>query len=255
MDEQAQVETPSRAGRIGITLADLGTRIECLLSSDAPGAPTTYRATTFDRPPAPDEVIARVVGLVSALTSSQGVPLVSAGVAVWGRVDSSRGVVTDAHYGEAWADVPFTERLSRALGIPVRLTTEVRAAAHAEYLWGAGHGQSPLLYVSLGRTVASAILTHGEPLIGAHDDEGRLGHWQTGHAGPRCVCGAVGHLEPFVSAQSLVRLAIGLAADDSETLDAILRVTSGRAEALTVSQLVSLASQGVAPLQDLSRLP
>ena len=101
---------------------------------------------------------------------------------------------------------------------------------------------------------ASALVLAGEPLAGAHDDAGRLGHWQTGLHDLRCVCGAQGHLEPLASAQSLVRLAIGVAADDDDTLAAIHRVTGRRAEALKATQVVALARDGVRPLAELVEL-
>jgi glucokinase len=147
--------------------------------------------------------------------------------------------------------VPFAERLAARLRAPVRLISGVNAAARAEALSGAAAGRSPLLYVHLGRTVECALVAQCEPLIGAHGDEGRLHHWQTGRDGPQCVCGAQGHLGALVSAQALVRLAIGVASHDDETLAAVHRVTHGRAESLTAPQLVALASQGVRSLREL----
>jgi glucokinase len=108
-----------------------------------------------------------------------------------------------------------------------------------------------MLYVHLGRSVSSAFVVAGMPITGAHGADGRLGHWQTGMDGPRCQCGAYGHLEPLASAQSLVRLAIGAAADDDETLAAIHRVTGVRAEAMTAAQVVALARDGARPLREL----
>jgi len=136
----------------------------------------------------------------------------------------------------------------------VRLIAGVNAAARAEARSGAAAGRSPLLYVHLGRTVSSALVVDGEPLVGAYHDAGRLGHWQTGMDGPRCQCGARGHLDPLASAQSLVRLAIGVAADDDEALAAIHRVTGMRAEALTAPQVVALARDGVQAIRELADL-
>ncbi len=236
------------ARRIGVEIADLGARMTFALSSDGSGQPEQVRHARFERPPTPDEVIGRL----EALCSDLGGPLLrSVGVAVWGGVDSLRGVVTDARFGAEWSKYPFATRLSERLGAPVHLVSGVSAAAYAETLVGAGVGRSPLLFVHLGRSVASSLIVNGQPLLGAYGHEGRLGHWQTGMETPRCVCGAYGHLEPLVSAQSLVRLAIGAAADDDEALGAIHRVTGVRAEALTAPQVVTLAASGIKPLQEL----
>jgi predicted NBD/HSP70 family sugar kinase len=173
------------------------------------------------------------------------------GVAVWAHVNPERGVVDEPRYGAAWNAYPFAERLSARVGAPVRLIAGVNAAARAEARAGAAVGQSPLLYIHLGRSVTSALAIAGEPLLGARHDAGRLGHWQTGLDGPRCQCGVKGHLDPLASAQSLVRLAIGVAADDDETLAAIHRITGMRAEALTAPQVIALARGGVRAIREL----
>ncbi len=247
MAGQAQLARESD-GRIGVELADLGTRITVALPDAAAGQVERVSRARIERPPTPDEVIERLGALVEAMDTSA---LSSVGVAVWGRVNPARGEIADAHFDGAWADFPFAERLAARLGAPARLISGVNAAARAEALMPTATGRSPLLYIHLGRTVASALVVNGEPVVGAHDDEGRLGHWQTDLDGPRCVCGARGHLEPLASAQSLVRQAIGVAAHDEDALAAIHRVTGARAEALSAPQLVALARDGVRPLREL----
>lgn len=253
MDRQAQSGAANHAGRLGIEMDYLGTRIDALLSHADTVETATRRDIVFEQPPSPAEVVERLATLALEMAAAGSPPaaISSVGVAVWGKVDSARGEIADPRFGLEWAQVPFAAQLSAAIGAPVRLTTGARAAARAESLIGSGKGLSPMVYIHLGRTLASALVIDGAPVVGAHDDEGRLSHWQTGLDGPRCGCGAYGHLGPLVSAQSLIRLAIGAAADDEETLAAIHRVTGGRAEALTVTQLVRLANQPVQPLREL----
>lgn len=253
MAERAEVDVSDHAARLGIEMDFIGARMDAQLVYDDALAPALRRSLALEQPPSPVEAVERLAALVNdmALMAQASPVIASVGVAIWGRVDPERGEVTDRHFGAAWAHEPFAARLSRALGAPVRLMTGVRAAARAETLVGVGQGRTPLLYVHLGRAVASALVVDGAPVVGAHFDEGRLDHWQTGLETPRCSCGAHGHLGPLVSAQSLIRLAIGVAADDEETLAAIHGVTGGRAEALTVSQLVRLAQRPVRPLREL----
>lgn len=247
MDEPTPIDEGTTL-RVGIALTQFGAQVEVIASGDDVSATGRPLFADLERPPTPDELIGRVVELARHVARPGAIA--SVGVAVWGRVDHARGEIADTHYGAEWTHYPFAARLAEALDAPTRLTTGVRASAQAEALLGAGVGRTPLLYAHLGRTVASALVVNGAPLVGAHDDDGRLGHWQTGMDGPRCVCGAHGHLQPLVSAQSLIRLAIGVAADDEETLAAIHRATDGRAEALTVMQLVQLSKQGVRPLRE-----
>lgn len=248
MDVQTQPQLTDPSGYIGIALSDLGAHIEALQSKGATGGAEGFTSSREDLPSTPNELVERVGALLEQMGVSGALGV---GVAVWDQANSALGEITDVRYGSAWAGFPFANRLAAHLGAPVRLASGVDAAARAEAALGAGAGRSPLLYVHLGRSVASALVVDGEPLIGAHHDAGRLHHWQTGLDGPRCVCGAQGHLGPLVSAQSLVRLAIGAASHDDETLAAIHRVTHGRAEALTAAQVVTLASEGTKPLREL----
>ena len=254
MDEQEGAQAARRSasaglvGMIGVELADLATRLAVAMPGERRGAMGRMRRFRFERPPTPAAVIEQVATLVEALGAPQAPGV---GVACWASVNPAHGTITDARYGAGWAGFPFAERLAARLGVQAQVMTGVNAAARAEALVGAAAGRSPLLYVHLGRSVASAFVIAGEPALGARYDAGRLGHWQTGLDGPRCVCGARGHLEPLVSAQSLVRQAIGVAADDEATLAAIHRVTRQRAEALTAPQLIALARDGVRPLREL----
>ena len=110
-----------------------------------------------------------------------------------------------------------------------------------------------MVYVHLGREVLSSLVYDREPILGAHGQAGRIGHWQVVDDGPRCACGAVGHLNPLCSSQGFIRLAIGLAAQDDIALAAVSEATSGRVESLTASRIVALADMGVEALRDLVR--
>jgi glucokinase len=101
-----------------------------------------------------------------------------------------------------------------------------------------------VLYVALGRTVSAAFLLDGRLYRGAHGRSGDLAHWLVRPDGPRCSCGARGHLQPIASAQSLVRTMIGRAVDHPASEAAMLRVSGGRAEAMTAPQVARLAAEG-----------
>ena len=230
MGAPAQAQPTLRGGYIGVALSDLGARAELMRSEGATCEPEGYTSSLADPLTPPEAMVERIGDLVTRMGVSS---LLGMGVAVWDQVSGGSGQVTDTRFGSKWAGFPFAERLAARVGAPVALTSGVNAAARAEATVGAAAARSPLLYIHLGRTVASALVVNGVPLVGAHERAGQLLHWRTGHAGPRCACGAEGHLGPLVSAQSLVRLAIGLATHDDETMEAVHRVTHGRAESLT----------------------
>jgi glucokinase len=101
-----------------------------------------------------------------------------------------------------------------------------------------------VLYIHNGRTIASALIDEGAIVTGASGRAGQLAHWLVSPDGPRCACGQTGHLDPIASAQSIVRATIGLASGSDESTAAMLRVSGGRAEAMTVRQVVQLAEEG-----------
>lgn len=237
LDAHAQVP-------VGAVIAASGTQ----LSATAGDPAATQRLMArFLAPPAPDEALESLLALIRRGTQERGgeraIPS-GVGVGVAGQVDPHTGTILALPQAPGWAGFPLAARLNEALGVPVRLCSEVDAAALAEATIGAGVGASPLLYVSLGRSVEGGIVVEGRVLAGAHGAAGRLGHVRVAAEGPRCACGATGHLDPIASSQAVVRTMIGRASDREESLAAMLHVTRGRAEAITAPQVVALAEDG-----------
>ncbi len=243
-------DTPGGRVPVGAVIAASGTRLSVASGDPASAQRLTVR---FPAPPAPEDAVESLLALIhQAARESGGERAVPAGVglAVAGRVDSRAGAVLALPQAPGWAGFPLAARLTEALGAPVRVCLEVDAAALAEAAIGAGRGAdggpstSPLLYVSLGRSVEASIVADGRVLAGAHGAAGRLGHVRVAEQGPRCACGTSGHLDPIASSQAVVRAMIGRASDREESLAAMLRVSGGRAEAITAPQVVALAEGG-----------
>jgi len=166
------------------------------------------------------------------------------GVAVWGTVDAQQGVIRTLPQAPHWENVALAAKLAERWGPAVRVESATAASALGEAELGTGKNASPLLYVLLASNVTSALVVNGRVIHGAHGLEGGLGHWLVSADGPRCACGAQGHLDPLASAQSLVRNMIGRASNSDESTAAMLRATGGRAEAITAAQVVRLAAEG-----------
>lgn len=219
------------------------------------GAPEARRwHVRLATPPPPDEAVETIIALVGRALDESGAAdqarspdgrAIALGIAFGdAELDAAGGRVRRLRYAPGWVDVSLAERLAERLGGPVRLVSVTDAAALAEAGMGAGRDADPLLYVALGRTVTCSFVVRGRPVAGGHGAAGRLGHWLVRPDGPRCSCGARGHLEPLASAQSLVRNMIGRASDSDVSTAAMLRVTHGRAEAMTAAQVVQLAGEG-----------
>jgi len=79
-----------------------------------------------------------------------------------------------------WAHIDVAQRLQRELGVPVRLETDVAAAALGEWKWGAGRGTKVCVYVTVGTGVGAGILVDGRPLRGLFHPE--VGHMRVPRA-------------------------------------------------------------------------
>ncbi|MGH2487028.1 MAG: ROK family protein, partial [Ktedonobacterales bacterium] len=235
---------------VAVEVADSGTRLSALVG-DAPDGrriqerrPTPLTAADAPRALADFALRAlREAGLLNA-PERQSVPApISLGLALWGQVNHATGVVHSARGLPDWDELPLGQRLQELVA-EVTVENATNAAAVAECALGVAAGSESALYLDIGRHITSGYVAHGEVVRGAHDNAGQIGHWRVAARGPRCACGAEGHLDPLASAQAIVRAMIGRASDSDASLDAILRITHRRAEALTAAQVVRLADEG-----------
>jgi glucokinase len=235
-------------GVIGIEIADSGTRLVAALDT-ARGA--RRWTTRLPAPPSAAAAIEHIHALIARALAEAGTPDrsggrsdVAVGVALAGRVDAARGTVRQMRLASGWDGFPLAAALVERWGGPAVVQTTTQAATLAEARLGAGRDASDLLYVVLGRGVTAGFALGGQVYYGAHGQAGDLSHWRVGEDGPRCACGARGHLGPIASAQSLVRNMIGRAVDQPASNAAMLRISGGRAEAMTAEQVVRLAAAG-----------
>jgi glucokinase len=243
MAHSPHVAAQPAAASVGIEIADGGMRLKV---ARAP-MNGVIRHRRLGAPPDPEEAIAALNELIAQVIqddSASAAHLDALGVAVWGDVDPARGVTLGMPHRDDWNEFPLAERLADDWNIPVFLASAVAAAGLAEAIAGVGQQHQVRLYIHSGRTVASALIVETGIVPGASGRAGKIGHWSVQRDGPRCACGQQGHLDPIASAQSIVRATIGLAAASDESTAAMLRVSGGRAEAMTVRHVVQLAGEG-----------
>ncbi len=76
-----------------------------------------------------------------------------------------------------WESVPLRKTIRAGLHIPnVVVENDVKAAAMAEFLWGALKGADPAVFLSLGTGIASALVIGGRVVTGAHGASGEIGY-------------------------------------------------------------------------------
>jgi glucokinase len=78
----------------------------------------------------------------------------------------------------AWEQMPLAKRLTRSLGIPVRVESDRNAAVLGECWHGAARGKSDAIVLMIGTGIGAGILSGGRIIRGAHALSGCAG-WLT----------------------------------------------------------------------------
>jgi glucokinase len=179
----------------------------------------------------PDAVVATTIDVIAELRAR--VPdagrVGAVGLVVPGVVDPQQGIaVYAANIG--WRQLHLRQIVAEAVGLPVVLDHDVRAAGLAELESGAGRGLQDVLYVALGTGVAAAVITRGEVVAGATDRAGELGHLPVFPDGEPCACGQRGCTETYASAAALSRrYTAASGTSDVPAHDVISRAAAGDA--------------------------
>lgn len=104
------------------------------------------------------------------------------GIASFGPLELDRSAANWGHITATtkpgWNNADFAGLVSRELGLPVGLDTDVNGAALAESRWGAGQGQTVSVYVTVGTGIGGGAIVGGKPLQG-------LSHPEMGHIRPQ----------------------------------------------------------------------
>jgi glucokinase len=154
----------------------------------------------------PDAVVGTTIDIIAELRARvpEAGRVGAVGLVVPGVVDPQQGIaVYAANIG--WRQLHLRQIVAEAVGLPVVLDHDVRAAGLAELESGAGRGLQDVLYVALGTGVAAAVITRGEVVAGATDRAGELGHLPVFPDAERCACGQRGCTETYASAAALSR--------------------------------------------------
>jgi len=122
------------------------------------------------------------------------------GVAVPGMVDQRTGRVLNAP-ALGWRDVELRNPLAVATGLPVEIENSGRACTLALLWLERGEGVRPqnFVYVGVSDGVGVGVVVNGELLRGSDHIAGEFAHVPLNLDGPRCMCGATGCWEAYIS--------------------------------------------------------
>jgi glucokinase len=116
------------------------------------------------------------------------------------------GIVVNAP-NLGWRNVAFGGMLAGALGLPVRVTNDLSAAAVGEHAFGAARGAADALVAFVGSGVGAGLILGGKLYEGAYGVAAELGHVKvlvrSGQKERLCGCGEWGCLEAYAGGMNL----------------------------------------------------
>jgi len=153
------------------------------------------------------DLVARMAACIARLSRQvpQGERLGAVGVCSPGPVDSQQGLLIDPPNLHGLQHTPLRAMLSEALGLPVNLEHDAKAAAWGEHLYGAGRKDSSMVYIVVGTGVGGAVIIDGAIYRGLANTAGEIGHVTLDPDGRLCGCGNRGCVETFLSGPFIAR--------------------------------------------------
>jgi fructokinase len=147
-----------------------GTKFICGIGTGPEDLVTTLIPTTSPE--------ATVAAAVSWLREQSADRLRAIGIRSFGPVDLNSGYILSTPKA-GWRNFDLAGSVCRALGVPVRLDTDVNAAVLGEARWGAARNVSNCLYLTVGTGIGGGAIAGGEILHGLTHPE--MGHIRIPH--------------------------------------------------------------------------
>jgi len=146
-----------------------------------------------------DGVISVILGAVEKVLEGHSIKEINgAGIGSAGQINGATGeVIYSPNLG--WKNAPLGGSISKALGVPVRVLNDVRAATVAEHKFGNGKGLENFGNIFVGTGVGSGWVINGQLMNGTTNSAGEIGHICMDPEGPLCGCGNRGCLEAYCS--------------------------------------------------------
>jgi fructokinase len=154
-----------------------GTKTVCAVGT----GPDDLRAEVRIPTTTPEETIQQVIQFFRQQAGEE--PLAAVGIASFGPLDLDPDSPTFGHIivtpKPGWAHTNWAKRVRQGLGTPVRLDTDVNAAALAEHRWGAGRGLDNFVYLTIGTGIGGGGMINGRLIHGL--DHPEMGHMRIPH--------------------------------------------------------------------------
>lgn len=156
-----------------------------------------------------DAVITQLVTAiqeVQAAAQQLNVEVKGIGIGTPGIVDNTNRIVLGgAENIKGWENLPLADRIEAIVKLPVMLGNDANLMGLGETMYGAGKGDTHVVFLTVGTGIGGAVVIDGKLFNGFANRGTELGHVPLIANGEPCNCGAVGCLEHYASTSALVR--------------------------------------------------
>lgn len=158
------------------------------------------------RPTPLDDPVSVLIDMIEEVRENH--PIAGIGIGVPGPFSRPEGMVLNPpNLSPSWQNLRLRDALHAQYSCTVAVENDANCAALAEATFGAGAGESLVVYYTISTGVGTGIVYQGNLLIGRHDTEGGHQVLIPPHLNPpSCTCGGAGCLEALVGGRSLADL-------------------------------------------------
>lgn len=153
-----------------------------------------------------DQTLTHVISVLREFTARHKGSIEGVGVSLPGLVDPSTGNALYIPYF-LWRDLPVSEMISKAVGLPVVIDNDANAVALAELWFGRPEvlDARDFILVLVAEGVGTGIIFDGQVYRGQRGAAGEFGHMVIGRGAPvPCSCGSDDCWEAFSSERAAI---------------------------------------------------
>jgi predicted NBD/HSP70 family sugar kinase len=154
----------------------------------------------------PDKTLSQVIEVVRDFSVRSPGSIEGVGISLPGLVDPSTGNALYIPYF-LWRDLPISEMIAKAVGLPVVIDNDANAMALAELWFGRPevNAARDFIMVLVAEGVGTGIIFDGQVYRGQRGAAGEFGHMVIGeHAPVPCSCGSDDCWEAFASERAAI---------------------------------------------------
>ncbi|HEY6660629.1 MAG TPA: ROK family transcriptional regulator [Pyrinomonadaceae bacterium] len=182
-----------------------------------------------------DKTLNQVISVIRDFTTRFKGSIEGVGVSLPGLVDPSTGTALYIPYF-LWRDLPISEMISNAVGLPVVIDNDANAVALAELWFGRPevNDARDFILVLVAEGVGTGIIFDGQVYRGQRGAAGEFGHMVIGRGAPvPCSCGSDDCWEAFSSERAAIARYVKLsgASPRISFIEVVDRALGGEADA------------------------